>query len=99
MDLKSITTILFDIFRSNIIEIGVFQGFFHRDSSGWVEVDHLQEKVKAKLVKVLEVSIRVDGLEFGEGRFEVRQVIYINVFKYGYSSIEQEWVFRGTGRS
>lgn len=40
-------------------------------------MQHLLAEVQTDLVEVLEVDLRVDAFEFGESRFEIRQIVYI----------------------
>ena len=63
----------------DIAEVGVSQGFLHRNTPGRVQVEHLQTEVQTLFVEVLEVGLGVDSFEFGESSLEVWQIVWVKV--------------------
>jgi len=53
------------------------QSLFHGNSAGGVQLKHLHAEIQTHLVERFEVGFRIDSLEFGEGRLEIREVILI----------------------
>ena len=66
-----------NILRSQIVEIWVFQCFFHRNTTSWIQLKHLHHQIKTILVKVFEMHLRIHTLEFWESWFEIREIVWI----------------------
>lgn len=84
------SSVTLDVLGSDVVEVGVFQGFFHGDAASWVQLKHLYAEIQGDLVEVLEEGIGVDTFELGESWLEVRQIMDVHPLCWGWGSVELE---------
>jgi hypothetical protein len=64
-------SVFLGILGTNVVEIWVLKGFFHRNPSSRVKLEQLQAKIKSSAIEVLKIGLGVDCFELGECWFKI----------------------------